>query len=115
MNNFKTVIRNSAKAIIIRNDCLLLVRISDESGEWHVLPGGGQKPGELLSEDVRHDRPNGICGEIQVASGLSGKIPSAMNIGGARKFQLDSVFRGGYDRKYGICSRTTARRGVCDL
>jgi len=34
-------IRNSAKAIIIRDGCLLLIRNRDEEGDWFTLPGGG--------------------------------------------------------------------------
>jgi hypothetical protein len=38
--NSASLIRDSAKAIIVRNGCVLLVGINDEDGEWYVLPGG---------------------------------------------------------------------------
>ena len=40
--------RNSAKAIIIRDGCLLAIRNIDPEGDWYVLPGGGQQFGETL-------------------------------------------------------------------
>ncbi|OIN99919.1 MAG: NUDIX hydrolase [Elusimicrobia bacterium CG_4_10_14_0_2_um_filter_56_8] len=43
-------VRISAKAIIIRNDRLLLMRARDSSGVYYLLPGGGQKNGETLHE-----------------------------------------------------------------
>ena len=41
-------IRNSAKAIIIRNEELLAIEARDDDGLWYLLPGGGQDPGETL-------------------------------------------------------------------
>lgn len=43
-------IRNSAKAIIIRKGMLLAVEARDTEGLWYLLPGGGQEPGETLTE-----------------------------------------------------------------
>jgi ADP-ribose pyrophosphatase YjhB (NUDIX family) len=43
-------IRNSTKAIIIKNGCLLTVKGIDSDGDWYLLPGGGQNPGETLKE-----------------------------------------------------------------
>ena len=45
-------IRNSAKALIIKDGKMLAMRIRDGSEEWHVLPGGGQETGETLDEAV---------------------------------------------------------------
>lgn len=42
--------RNSAKAIIIRNDRLLVIRKKRGTDEWLLLPGGGQHHGESLHE-----------------------------------------------------------------
>jgi 8-oxo-dGTP diphosphatase len=42
--------RNSAKAIIIENGKLLVIRLKDEKGDWYLLPGGGQEPTETLEE-----------------------------------------------------------------
>jgi 8-oxo-dGTP diphosphatase len=41
-------IRNSAKAIIIRDGYLLATCNVDDQGDWYLLPGGGQEPGETL-------------------------------------------------------------------
>lgn len=48
-------IRNSAKAIIIKNGCLLTVKNCDSEGDWYLLPGGGQNPGETLKEALRRE------------------------------------------------------------
>lgn len=43
-------IRNSAKAIIIDGDRILLTRNKNETGAFYLLPGGGQRHGESLTE-----------------------------------------------------------------
>ena len=43
-------IRNSAKAIIIRSGKLLAIESRDTEGTWYLLPGGGQNPGETITE-----------------------------------------------------------------
>ncbi|MCU0606607.1 MAG: NUDIX domain-containing protein [Candidatus Edwardsbacteria bacterium] len=43
-------IRNSAKAVIIRDGRLLAIELRDEQGPWFALPGGGQLPGETLHQ-----------------------------------------------------------------
>lgn len=43
-------IRISAKALIIRNESVLLVEYVDESGLHYNLPGGGVQNGESISE-----------------------------------------------------------------
>ena len=48
-------IRNSAKAIIICDGCLLLIRNRDEEGDWYTLPGGGQNHGETLRETLQRE------------------------------------------------------------
>jgi 8-oxo-dGTP diphosphatase len=48
-------IRNSAKAIIIRDGSLLLIRNRDEEGDWHTLPGGGQNHGETLRAALQRE------------------------------------------------------------
>jgi 8-oxo-dGTP pyrophosphatase MutT (NUDIX family) len=39
-------IRNSIKAIIIRDRHVLLIKNIDKDGFWYVFPGGGQDSGE---------------------------------------------------------------------
>ncbi|CAG7619777.1 NUDIX domain-containing protein [Paenibacillus allorhizosphaerae] len=43
-------IRNSAKALIIQHNKLLVTKLQDESGIFYLLPGGGQEAGEKLQE-----------------------------------------------------------------
>lgn len=45
-------IRNSVKAVIIRDGRVLMVRCRDGGGEFYLLPGGGQRPRELMRETV---------------------------------------------------------------
>lgn len=45
-------VRTAARAIIVRNDELLVVRIKSDEGEFLVLPGGGQNHGETLQATV---------------------------------------------------------------
>lgn len=53
-----TRLRPSAKAVIVRDGRLLVTRNSspgDPAGEWHILPGGGQRPGETLADTLRRE------------------------------------------------------------
>lgn len=45
-------IRNSAKALIIKDGKMLAVKIRDSGEEWYIMPGGGQESEELLSDAV---------------------------------------------------------------
>ena len=45
-------IRNSAKALIIRGGKLLAVKMEEDGRAYYVLPGGGQRVGESLTETV---------------------------------------------------------------
>lgn len=51
-NRDGAVVRTAARAIIIREEKLLVVRIRTEQGEFMVLPGGGQNHGETLHQTV---------------------------------------------------------------
>jgi 8-oxo-dGTP diphosphatase len=59
-------IRNSAKALIIRDGCLLALRMADEAGEFFILPGGGQEPGEALAETAHRECREELGAEIMV-------------------------------------------------
>lgn len=43
-------IRNSAKALIIRDGKMLAIRLREGDEEWYIMPGGGQDAEELLPE-----------------------------------------------------------------
>ena len=48
-------VRNSAKAIVIDEGRILLNRCTSRFGEYYALPGGGQNPGETLTEAVARE------------------------------------------------------------
>jgi ADP-ribose pyrophosphatase YjhB (NUDIX family) len=48
-------IRNSAKAIIVRDGLLLASHLTNSDGDWYALPGGGQERLETLPEAVRRE------------------------------------------------------------
>jgi len=48
-------IRTSAKAIIVRDGCILLTRNADHEGDWYICPGGGQHHGESLEQAVMRE------------------------------------------------------------
>lgn len=56
------IVRNAAKALIIKDDKMLAIRISDEKEEWYIMPGGGQDVEELL--------PDTVCREVAEEMGL---------------------------------------------
>ena len=97
-------IRNAAKAIIIRDACLLLVRYRDENGDWYILPGGGQKHGEGLREALQRECQEEIGTGVQI-----GELSIVREyIGGNHEFaerdgamhQVDFMFECGIDPLY---------------
>lgn len=69
MNN--PVIENSAKAIIVRDDSILLIRYEDSSdmdlGTWYALPGGRQRFGEMLEETLLRECEEEIGAKVSVS------------------------------------------------
>lgn len=59
-------IRIAAKALIVRDGALLLVRCADDDGEWYMLPGGGQTYGEPLDAALRRECREEIRAEVEV-------------------------------------------------
>ena len=59
-------IRNSAKAIIIHENQLLVVRHEDSEGAYFGLPGGGQEHGENLHDALRRECLEEIGEEIEI-------------------------------------------------
>lgn len=45
-------IRNSAKALIIKDGKMAAIKIRDAGEEWYIMPGGGQESEETLREAV---------------------------------------------------------------
>lgn len=48
-------IRPSAKALIIKDGRMLAIRIKDGDETFHIMPGGGQEPGESLTDAVARE------------------------------------------------------------
>ncbi|SHO51608.1 NUDIX domain-containing protein [Anaerocolumna xylanovorans] len=48
-------IRNSAKALIIRDGKMLAIKINDNGDIFYIMPGGGQNAEELLTDAVRRE------------------------------------------------------------
>jgi len=59
-------VRNSIKAIIIRNNKVLCVRKTDEFGYFYVLPGGGQEKDETFVEAVVRECKEEIGADVKV-------------------------------------------------
>jgi ADP-ribose pyrophosphatase YjhB (NUDIX family) len=57
-------IRNSAKAIIIRDQKILLTKNKDSFGVFYLLPGGGQEPGESIVEALKRECIEEISSEV---------------------------------------------------
>lgn len=62
MNN----IRNSAKAIIIKEGKLLCTKNQDSTGVFYLLPGGGQEKGETLKEALKRECIEEISAEVEI-------------------------------------------------
>jgi len=56
MENLLPEIRNAARALIVRDDRILLLRKQGYTdGERFALPGGGQDPGETLQQALQRE------------------------------------------------------------
>ncbi|MBM7702941.1 NUDIX domain-containing protein [Metabacillus iocasae] len=59
-------IRNSAKAMIIKEQKVLLTKNKDEEGYFYLFPGGGQEHGETIHETLKRECIEEIGGEVSV-------------------------------------------------
>ncbi|MDI6870845.1 MAG: NUDIX domain-containing protein [Bacillota bacterium] len=62
----RNAVRVSAKAIIIQDNRLLTTRNVDREGEFYLLPGGGQEPGESLPAALQRECREEIGVEVEV-------------------------------------------------
>jgi len=59
-------IRNSAKAIIVENNRVLLTKNQDDQGFYYLYPGGGQEKGEDLKTALERECIEEIGCEVRV-------------------------------------------------
>lgn len=75
----KRAIRNSAKALIIRDGKMAAIKIRDAGEEWYIMPGGGMESEETLPEAVCREAAEELglkveCGELLfVIEGVRGE------------------------------------------
>lgn len=81
-------IRNSAKALTIRDGKMAAIKIRDGGEEWYIMPGGGQEPEETLREAV--------CREVVEELGIHVKCKELLfaveGVHGERFHRVDLVF-----------------------
>ena len=81
-------IRNAAKALIINDDKMLAIKISDGKEEWYIMPGGGQDVEELL--------PEAVCREVSEELGLEVEVKDLVfaieGVHGEKFHRVDLVF-----------------------
>ncbi len=59
-------IRNSAKALIVKDGKLLCTKNEDMFGTFYLLPGGGQEKGETLQEALKRECMEEISAEVDI-------------------------------------------------
>ena len=84
----KREIRNSAKALIIRDGKMAAIKISDGNEEWFIMPGGGQEPEELLSETVCRE----VAEELGIAVECKDLLFTIEGVHGESFHRIDMVF-----------------------
>jgi len=82
------IIRNAAKALIIKDDKMLAIKINDGKEEWYIMPGGGQDVEELL--------PDTVCREVAEELGLLVEVKDLVlvieGVHGEQFHRVDLVF-----------------------
>lgn len=88
-NCMSRILRNSAKALIIKDGKMLAVKVRDEEDEWYIMPGGGQEVGETLSEAVCRE----VAEELGVLVECTELLFVVEGVQGERFHRIDLVFR----------------------
>ena len=82
-------VRTSAKALVIRDGCMLAIKLRDADGVFYIRPGGGQHAGELL--------PDAVEREVAEEAGIRVKAGDAVFViegaEGEPDHRVDIVFR----------------------
>lgn len=67
MENLLPLVRNAARALIVRDDSLLLLKKDGGSrGERYALPGGAQDPGETLAGALQRECEEEIDSRVEI-------------------------------------------------
>lgn len=61
-------IRNSAKAVIIQEGKLLVIKKQDKEGYYYILPGGGQEHGESLHQTLKRECIEEINVDVEIGN-----------------------------------------------
>jgi ADP-ribose pyrophosphatase YjhB (NUDIX family) len=59
-------VRVSVKAVVIQDGRLLVTRNVDDEGDFFLLPGGGQEPGESLPEALQRECREEVGAHVEV-------------------------------------------------
>jgi len=59
-------IRNSAKAVIVQNNKVLVIKKEDKEGFYYILPGGGQEHGETLHQALKRECIEEIGVDVEI-------------------------------------------------
>lgn len=81
-------IRNSAKAVVIKDGKLLAIKISDGREEWYILPGGGQEGEELLPQTVERE----VAEEVGIKVACKDLLFAIEGVHGEIFHRVDLVF-----------------------
>lgn len=81
-------IRNSAKALIIKDGKMAAIKIRDSGEEWYIMPGGGQESEEALNEAVCRE----VLEELGIAVKCNDLLFVVEGVHGESFHRVDLVF-----------------------
>lgn len=81
-------IRNSAKALIIKDGKMAAIKIRDSGEEWYIMPGGGQESEEVLNEAVCRE----VLEELGIAVKCNDLLFVVEGVHGESFHRVDLVF-----------------------
>ena len=76
-------VRSAARALIVRDGHVLVIRNRDAEGDWFILPGGGQNHGEDLRATLVRECREEVGAEVRVGRLRFVREIVAANHGGA--------------------------------